>query len=621
MNILLELPTFLSNEKLQIIRVLNQPLKIPRRLLHIIIPNPTILHKDFSIGKSDFVTRDWLLLQRNIDREIITRPKGWKSTQSSCAEDGVSKKSRGCIEDHRQSAEFCAEMKHEKCENNNCQQISAESCRKSCTDLLNHKEYYQSIESSSPIYSDKPVPYNDRRACDSVKHDCYKLSIISCEKWTRGKSAMERKVYHKCKPKLCAYTNIRDEAIHFPSDVPRDCNEGKLKEITIDKLKRVETTHSARQSSKTEPSVSEKISSEKKDSPVKSKISKPSMSQPSMSDINEQLKPDPPPPKYPHWSEKLLSYYDQCSEKKVRTSTVPSSPMIFVPRKEPWKPWTKGTTSSVQDDCGKSTSKNECHKTKNAKTRIIKRDTPCLPKSVSEKHIPRRVISFENKCAASLTFPAHVNKTKRRVQRFPTLTKSGSCQIEKPEKDFSTPDVSDCSPNIASFKYRLSKCPSIKMWSIGVNQKSSATTDVHARPKQESALSVCEKIKRQESRAQNKEEGKKRKFKSSGKWIRQRYKTRLKIFQKGNGRLDPCLPRIVELRQPRDGKMRSILSKLFGLAADEGELSPRLKSPCRPPDNCPSKWPVVENKSYPTKMNESRVVRDQNVGKRLCKKR
>lgn len=609
MNISLGLPTFLSNEKLRIIRVLNQPLKIPRRLLTLhVAPNPTILHKDFSIGESDSAMRDWLLLQRNIDREIITRLKRRKSTQSSCEKDGVSKKSQGCIEDHRQSAEFCAEKTREK-SNNGCQQISemSESREKSCSDLLNHQEYYRSIESSSPIYSDKPVPYNDRRACDSMKResrdsrDLRKSTLITCENWTCGKSAMERKIYHKCKPKSCAYPNIRDEATHFP----------KSKEMTEDKPKRVETVHSVRQHSKTEPSYSEKMctSSERKTSPMeKSKMSKPC----SVSDTNEQIKPDPPPPRYQHWSENPPPYCDRCSNKTVRTSPVKPSPMIFVPRKESWKSRTKGIASSLQDiheDRRKNTSKNRCDKT-DVKAKITSR----LPKSVSEKCVSRRVISFENKCAASLAFPAVVNKTKPRVvQRFPTLTKSGDCRVEKPKKD--TPDVSDCNLGMASFKYRLSKCPCIKeMRSIGVSHESSEA-DVDARPKQEASLSVCEKIVRQESRqAQEKEEGRRKRFVSSGGWTRQTYKIRLKIFQKGNGCLDPCLPRIIELRQPRGGKMRS---KLFGLAADEGELSPRLKSP----RYCPLKWPIVETKSYPTKMNESRVVRDKNLGKRLCKKR
>lgn len=608
MNILLGLPTFLSNEKLQIIRVLNQPLKIPRRLLTLhVTPNPTLLH-NFNIGRSDSATNDCLLLQSNIDRETIMRLKRWKSTQSSCEKDGVPKKCRGCIEDHRQSAELCAKRTPKKHENNGCQEMSAKSRQESCGDLLNHQEYYWSIESSSPIYSDKPVPYNDRQECDSMKRDSHKSTVIMCETWTCGKLATERKIYHKCKPKSCAYPKIRDEAIRCPSDTPRDCNEEKLEKMTIDKPKR--TAQDSKQCSKAKPSFSEEIctSNKKKTPPMKSKISKAC----SVSDTNEQIKPDPPPPRYQHWSENPPSYCDRCSN-KVRTakSTVKSSPMIFVPRKEPWKFWMKGSTSSLQDiheDRRKSTSKNGCDRTRTTS------------KSVSEKHIPRRVISSENKFAAS--FPAFVNRTKRRVvQRFPTLTRNGRCRVEKSEKDLATPDVSDCNPSMASFKYRLSKCPSIKeMWSIGVNHESS-DTDVHSPPKQEAPLSVCEKIERRESRPQEKQGRKRKRFESSGEWTRQRYKIRLKIFQKGNGRLDPCLPRIVELRQPRDGKARSILSKMFGLAAEEGELPPRLKSPGRPPDYCPPKWLIVENKSYPTKMDESRVVRGQNLGKRSCKKR
>lgn len=606
MNILLGLPTFLSNETLRIIRVLNQPLKIPRLLTLHISPNPTILH-NFSIGRSDSATNDCLLLQRNIDRKTIMQLKRWKSIQSSCEKDGVPKKCRGCIEDHRQSAEPCAKSAPENCENNNRQQTS--NRQESCADLLNHQEYYRSIESSSPIYSDKPVPYNDRQECESMKRDSHKSTVIMCETWTCGKPATERKIYHKCKPKSCAYPKNSDKAIRFPSDT-QDCNEEKLEKMTIDKPKR--TDQDSKQCSETEPSFSEEICTSKKTPFMKSKMSKPC----SVSDTdNEQIKPDPPPPRCQHWSENPPSYCDHCSNKTIRTvkSTVKSSPMIFVPRKEPWKFWMKGSTSSLQDiheDRGKSTSKNGCDRTDARTTRTTS-------KSVSEKRIPRRVISSENKSAASL--PAFVNRTKRRVvQRFPTLTRNGRCRVEKSEKDFAKPDVSDCNPSMASFKYRLSKCPSIKeMWSIGVNHESS-DTDVHSPPKQEAPLSVCEKIERRKSRPREKEGRKRKRFESSGEWTRQRYKIRLKIFQKGNGRLDPCLPRIVELRQPRDGKAQSILSKLFGLAADEGELPPQLKSP---PDYCPPKWSVVENKSYPTKMDESRVIRDQNLEKHSCKKR
>lgn len=615
MNILPGLPTFLSNEKLRIIHVLNQPLKIPRRLLTLrIASNPAILHKEnFSSGEMS----DQLLPQRNnINREIITLVKRWKSTQSSCEKDGVPKKSRGRIEDHRQSVESCAERMREK-SNDDCHRISeiSENCRKSCGNLLNHREYYRSIETSSPIRSDKPVSYNDRRACDSMKHEPRESVLIMCENWTCGKSAMKRKIYHKCKPKPCVH-NIR-ETIRPPSHVSRDCerkSEGEM--IKKDKPKRVESVHYARQHSETETSYLKK-NCEKKTSSAKCQMSKPC----SVSDANEQIKPDPPPPRYQHWSENPPFYCDAYSNKTVRTSPVKPSPMIFVPRKKSWISRTKGkavasTLQDIQEARGKSTSKNGCDKT-DAKAKITSR----LPKSASERCIPDRAISFENKCAASLTLPT-VNKTKPRVlQPFPKLTKSGDCRVEKPKEDFATSNVSDCSPGMTSFKHRLSKCLCVKeMWSISADRESS-DIDADARSKQEAFPSICEKIKRQESsRPLKKEEGGRRKrLESSSGWTRdgQRYKIRLKIFQKGNGCLDPCLPRIIELRQSRGGKVRSILS---GIADDTGELSPRLKSSCRPPGYCSPKRSIVETKSYPTKMNESRVMREKNLRKNPCKK-
>lgn len=590
--------TLLSHEKLRMRHALNKSLKIPQRSLALqIVPNRMISYRNFNIGRND----DLVLLQGNINKSIITRLKRWKSTQSSCEKDD-SKQRQGRIEDHRQSAESCEEPREWRSDG---YQISTESYPKTCNELLNHREYNQSIESNSPICSDKPVPYNNQQACVSSEHGSYKskqATRITSENWTCEKPATERKIYYKCKPISCTYNpNTRKEATCSPSHTPRDYCKDKSDEITKDEQT---ATYSMWQCPESEPSSSKKITlNEKGISSVERKIPKEYPI-----DIHEYHKPDPPPPRYQHWSENPPSY---CGQKKtICSSRVETSPMIFIPEKGPRKSRAKDIASSPQnihEDSSRSSNENGCGRT----------DVKAPQKGVSRKCTSRCVISFEDKCAASLTIPAPVNRTmESKTQQFPTLTRDGRCCVEKPEKKFITSDVSDCNPNMASFKHRLSKCPCIKeMWVIGIKRE--PPVDVSVRQKQEALLLHCKKVKKSELQPEIIRR-KRRKFNSrtpGNGWTRQRYKVRLKIFHKGNGRLDPCLPRIVELRQSRGEKMRP---KLLKSATDEEKLPSRSRNSC--PHDSSSKMSIAETKSYPTKMNESRVIRDQCVRKHPCKK-
>jgi len=160
----------------------NEFLKFPRQLLasHN-VSNCVTSPKNFSTAGNNCTTFDWPFIQRNVDGEITAQLKRWRSAQSSCEKDSQnSQESRKCIEDHRQSAESCKKAQ-EKCNDDN--RISAESYRKSDSDLPSHREYYRSIESNTPIYSDKPVSYNDRQACDLTKRDSRKTTRITCESW------------------------------------------------------------------------------------------------------------------------------------------------------------------------------------------------------------------------------------------------------------------------------------------------------------------------------------------------------------------------------------------------------------------------------------------------------
>ncbi|XP_018351601.1 PREDICTED: uncharacterized protein LOC108754063 [Trachymyrmex septentrionalis] len=590
MHILFRILTFLSHKKSRMTHALSEYLRIPQKLLALqTVPNRMISYRNF-IRRNNSTANDLLLLKRNINKDIIARFERRKSTQSSEKDD--SKQRHECIGNHRQSAESCEKPREWRSDG---YQISTENYQKIRGDLLNHDECYQSIESNSSNCPDKSVPYNNQQACESPKHESYTskpATRITSEKWIRGKLATEGKIDYKCKPKSYIYPDNREKLIHFTS------SRGNCK----DKSK--QTASYPTLCSKSETLSSKKITSnEKKASLVKHKIPKKYLT----SDSYESYRiPDPPPPRYPHWSENPPPYCD-CLKKTTRSSLVKASPMIFIPDKGPRKSRAKDTVSlprNIHENSSKSPKGNECDQT-DAKALH-------LQKSASKKYT---TISFEDKCAASLTIPAPNKIMESKIQHFPTLTKDGRCCVVKPEKKFVTPDVGDCNPNMASFKYRLSKCPDVKeMWGIGI--KHEPPVDVSVRQEQGTLSSDYKKIKRSESRRETTR--RKKKFKSrlprSG-WTQQKYKVRLKIFQKKNS-LDPCLPRIAELIQPRGEKMRSKLSKF---AVDEGVSFSQLKSPC--PHNCPSKIPITETKSYPTKMYESSSIRNQFLGKLPCKQR
>ncbi|EZA62231.1 uncharacterized protein LOC113561833 [Ooceraea biroi] len=612
MNVLPGLLRFSLREKSQEPHVLNESLKCPQSSAsHIMIP--MILPKNFkSIGQNDSIMGDRLLLQRNISEKLITRLKRWKSTQSSC-EDDCSKKLQGSIEDHQQSSESC-EKSRIRCDDDH--QLSAENCQKSSSDLLSHQEYYQSVESSLPIYSDKPVPYNDRQACDSTKRDpqeCSPISIDECgdkrtrwttsSYWTTGKPATERELCHEQKSIPSAYSKVRTELY-----TPRKCSKEESKMTKENDSNRVTYPTQRRSESETRwgPENTETPNTRE------SCLAESKTPEANLDSYEHQIKPDPPPPRYQHWTENPPPYCDHCS--KEATITVKPSPMMFVPKKGPWKSSLTGTAWPCHENSIGSPSKSKRSQT------VVKTKTKCAAHSreiSSGKSAPRRMVSFEDKCADFLTLPAPASKTKPEIQRFPTLTKCGRCRIERSEKEqLLVPDISDCKPNVASLKYQLSKCPRIKeMWSVAAVRDSPVDVGMQFQRSRTSSSRYQTTKRPRSRRSKERATRTKRRFKSSG-WTRQRYKVRLKIFRKGDGRLDPCLPRIAELRQPRGEAMPPSPfkdRKLFETTLDRKELSPRSRNSCS--DYCPTKCPVVENKSYPTKMDECRMVREQNSKK------
>ncbi|KYM78886.1 hypothetical protein ALC53_10694 [Atta colombica] len=574
---------------------LSKSLRIPQRLPALQTISNHILYRNFIRGNNS-TADDLLLSQRNINEDIIAQFKRRKSTRFSERDD--SKQCYECIENHRRNQSAECEKSYEWC--NDGYQISTENYQKICSDLLNHDECYQSIESNSSNYSDKSVPYNNQQACESPKHESYTskpATRIMSEKWIHGKSATERKIYYKYKP--CIYPDNRKESIYFPSS-RNNCKDESKQTASYPTL-----------CSESETLPSKKIISNEKEALVKYKIPKEfplvkhkiPKKYPTSDPYEHYRKPDPPPPRYPHWSENPPSYCD-CL-KKTRSSLVKASPMIFIPDKGPRKSRAKDTVSlpqNIHETFTRSPRGNECDRT----------DVKALhlQKSASKK---RSTISFEDKCAASLTIPAPNRIRESKIQHLPTLTRDGRCCDEKPEKKFVMLDVSDC--NMASYKYRLSKCPDGKeMWSIGIKREPPVVVKV--RQEQGTLLSDYKKIKRLESqRERRKKRFKYSRIPSNG-WTQQRYKVRLKIFRKRNS-LDPCLPQITELIQPRGEKIAQ--SKLLKFAMDEGESFSQLESLC--PHNCPSKILIAETKSYMTKMKKNSSIRNQYLGKSYKKRR
>lgn len=609
------LTSFLSNERSRLMHVLNESLKIPRILFKShVAPNSTIPYKNANVRAGGCITRDWLLLQRNVDEGIIGRFKRRKSTQSSCEQDGRSRRSRGRVEDHRQSAESCRDPCRESRgrtsdECGDDRRAFAESRgRDPCADdLSNRREYCRStLEPSRPedIRSeDKPAQYNDRRACDATEYgeeECARGRVTSRECWTRCKPATEGEIYRACRPKPCEspYPSDREERAicrdRRRSYASRDCDE----ETAAPAARRyVEST----------PSCSEESSCTSSERDICATRS--GRSRRRLVPDARQPKPDPSPPSQQHWTERAPSYCDNYPKKTPCASTdVEPSPMLFVPQKGPRKSRAKGAAWPLGD------AREDCKRMPSEICDGADAEAPRIPPrcSADKCEQPRCVISFEDKCADSLTPP--VPKVKPRLRQFPKFARSGRYSFEKSESGCAASNVSDCeSPNVASYKYQLSRCSSVKR-TCNVDARDSPDDAGGARRKRATPLSRFRKTKRLESRRESRAKGKRGRGKaeSPSGWMRQKYKVRLKIFQRGDGRLDACLPRIVELRESRDGRKRPI--RPSKVAAHE--FSPRLcPSDCPPPEQ-----PVTETKSYPTKMEESRVVRGESPEKCSRKK-
>lgn len=578
--------------------MLNEYLRIPHRLLGSrVILNIMTLHRNSMMIGNDI--RNLLFFRRDIVERITTRLKCWKSSQSSCKKNNYAKKFRRCIENHQQAMKSCGKTVG-RCSDDH--QIAVKSRQSSCGDLLGHQEYYQSIESGCPIYLHKPAQYNDQRACDSTAWDSHKClqsevddadvgRVISSKCWTSGKPATEGEIHRQCRPKTCSspYRSNREEEKCSPSCTVSDCSKEETNDMKGDELN-LATVDVSQQCPKFESSEKLDTSIEKETLCAEEKMSN-----------EDQTKSDTPPSKQQHWPENPPVNCEHSAEKTCK-STVESSPMMFVPYKGPRKSRAKNAESSCSKN---SRDRSECETDTKAKITCAK--------SLSQKSPARKCVLFEDKSVDSLILPAASSATKPKRQEFLTLTESDGCCAKKCEKEFVTSDIRDCKSNKASLKCRLSKCSSRVKETCKIADHD--YIDVCEARRRRRAASICtEKMKKPRICPETTRRKKGKGIESRNRWTRRRSKVHSRIFQKRSGQLDSCL-------SPIDEQTRSSPSKLLKSAAREGELSPRSGSPSQS-DYCPSKRPIVEHKSYPTKMDECRrQVREESLRKSATRKK
>lgn len=591
MNIVSGLLTFPSHEKSRKSYVSDASLKFLLSSLSDIASNPVAWHKISKFTEQSDITSYRLLVRCGMPERLITRLKRWKSTQSSCEEDDSSTKSRGCIKDHQQAAD-----KSLKCSGD--RQSSTTNCKKCPSDSESTVSPCKRPISES---LEKPLPYNDRRACECslMLIDKANSDLLTKESQKSiGKPATVGVIHCKEKSTSCIRLESQKESHKLARCVKKHCDVAK----------------------KDDPKRDAQLCESKRKCPIpEKKECCPDV--PETPDINlgsyeYQTKPDPPPPKYQHWTENLPCY---CDRDAVRTKmpVKPSlpSPVMFVPNAGPWKSNIgRAIASLVRQSPIGTPSKSKCSET------VTKR-VPSRLNASSEKSASRCVVCFKDKCTDLLALPPPASKVKPKVQFFPTLTKSGHCHVKKSEKkreSFSVPD-SDCKPNVAALKYRLSKCPHIKeMWNFEVSDHDSRVND-DVQPEKPQDFSALSKHHQQRSAPKQRQEQvyaqipkdarRKTTVEPTGEWMRQKYQLRLRIFRK-TGVFNPCLPRIVELRQPRGEATRSSPfedGKRSDDTVNEEELSRRSENPCS--DYRSTEQPVVETKSYPTKMDKCRVAR------------
>ncbi|EFN79167.1 hypothetical protein EAI_14046 [Harpegnathos saltator] len=558
--------------------------------------------------EGDILIGNLLLLRRNIADGVTAQLTRWKSTQSSCEKDNRSRKSPRCIEDHQQAAEPCGKTL-ERCSDG--LETAEGSQPSSCGDLLNQREYHRSIGSACPIYLCKPEQYNDRRACDSPtcdstardSHECSQSEVadadagrvISCKRWASGKAATDGEIRRRCRPKPCAspHPSDREEEKCPPSHTPADRDGEEAEDAKRDEPERSETVSQQCPDSEVPrlegigTSLEQEAPCAKDRTSSKCPISDP---------YEDQTKLDPPPPRQQHWSENPPAYCEHCPKKTCK-ATVEPSPMMFVPHEMIRR---KSRAKDAESPCCASNA-NKAEDEAEAKPE----ETCATPREASS----RRRAFAEDKCADSPELLAAVGEAKPKPSRwFPALTRLGRCRAKKLRKKFAVSDDNDCKPNVASLKYRLSKC--LRM---GGMRKIRDCESSKARRKRWALLSLrrCSASRETATRRT----GKRIESSCNGR-AQRRHEVCLRIFRKRNRQLDPCLPPIAELRQPRAGQTESCPSKLFKSTVNGGvELSPRLGRPC-PFDYGPAERPVTETKSYPTKMDECRTARVEGPRKR-----
>jgi len=287
-----------------------------------------------------------------------------------------------------------------------------------------------------------------------------------------------------------------------------------------------------------------------------------------------QIKPDPPPPRYPHWTENPPPYCNTCEKKEP--IIVKSSPIMFTPKKGPWR-----STLFLHKSCKYPSKKKK--KIDKRSTTIVKADCAMF----SQKNALHRTIS-EDKHADYLMFPISTSKFTDQVQsNIQKQTMYRYC-VEKSEKE--KMKISD--RNLGVLKDRC------MFETTQTDTSDSLKKQLQVSYPLKSSLPHSHKMKlAQEGLTKMGKEAQ-----LSNGWEQQNYKIRLKIFREKDEQLNPSPPRIGEVRQPYGKVARSPFEdqKKCESDMDQEEICLQLRYPCI----YPPKWPVVENKNYMVKMDE-----------------
>lgn len=435
-----------------------------------------------------------------------------------------------------------------------------------------HSEYSYSIQQTSPSYCNKPERYKDCRK-EPTKHSILCKKVRKCGKASvegfedRKKSAESEKVPTKYfeEHKKLTETECQGSSKDFKRYEQRQFDQTRSNKV-FHAYDQDDRKLPAQKADKKESKILSKMdrimicvqkhSSDtiksflpKKAANLEQKNSRCSKDACSNSSkLHEDILPDPAPPKSIHWSEKMRVG----QHKKKHSPSICPSPIVFIPHQQSSKKKPKAEISRDLQAEGLQHSSTDSHSCVKYRT---KRESSNARSSTQDSYLSRktRYDDGDKKCFATRKYTKN--------QTSFVAYKSGSC--EKSENPYQVKDVSDSKGDVSSLKYGLSKRPNPKeMQTTYMNRKPHKVKTRSLKKSEETYLPIRKKRKC---------------FKGSGEWKKQKYQVRLKIFKSKNG-LDPCLPTVIEVQR----NDRSFIEEIQRprLSPVHREISKLLKRPC-----------------------------------------